>query len=46
MGWTDSTVVLYWLNGRGSYNQFVKTGSTKFWKGMILIGSMFQLEII
>ena len=23
-GWTDSIIVLYWLNGQGSYNQFVQ----------------------
>ena len=24
MGWIDSTVMLFWLNGQGSYNQFVR----------------------
>ena len=28
-GWTDSTVVLYWLNGQGSYNQFVRNRVNK-----------------
>ena len=28
-GWTDSTVVLYWLNGEGSYNQFVRNRISK-----------------
>ena len=28
-GWTDSTVVLYWLKGQGSYNQFVRNRVNK-----------------
>ena len=44
--WTDSTIVLYWLKGQGSYNQFVQNRLNKIWKGMILIASMFRLEII
>ena len=39
-GYDDSTVVLYWLNEQWSYSRSSKTWSTKFWKGMILIGSM------
>ena len=31
-GWTDSTVVLYWLNWQGSYNQFVQNGVNKILK--------------
>ena len=27
--WTDSTVVLYLLNGQGSYNQFVRNRGNK-----------------
>ena len=27
--WTDSTVVLYWLNEQGSYNQFVRNRANK-----------------
>ena len=45
-GWTNSNVVLYWLNGKGSSNQFVRNRLTKSWKGMILIGSIFRLDII
>ena len=40
-GWTDSAALLYWLNGKGVITSSSKTGSTKFWKGMVLIGSMF-----
>ena len=28
-GWTDSTVVLYWLKGQGSYNQFIRNRVNK-----------------
>ena len=28
-GWPDSTVVLHWLNGLGSYNQFVQNRVNK-----------------
>ena len=28
-GWTDSIVVLYWLNRQGSYNQFVRNRVNK-----------------
>ena len=28
-GWTDRTVVLYWLNGQGSHNQFVRNRVNK-----------------
>ena len=43
--WTDSIVVLYWLNRQGSYNQFFRNRDGKFWKG-ILFGSMFRRGII
>ena len=28
-GWTDSTVVLHWLEKHGNYNQFVNNGVDK-----------------
>ena len=28
-GWTDTTVVLYWLNRQGGYNQFVRNRVNK-----------------
>ena len=33
MGWTDSSVVLYWLNGQGRYNQFFRNKVNKILEG-------------
>ena len=46
LGWADSVVMINWLKRQGGTTNCSETGLTKFLKGINLIGSMFQLEII